>query len=151
MHNTCTDCFRRQGYDQQVRQGSLPGPVAQPAAAARIMTIQQLLEGCHDMQVGSGGLEVLTNKARIEAEDAQRVLLAALNGLAALMLLENNRADAVQAYREVGHSVALDGLQQPCCEALILSVLCQGGSVSLHWGFIVFHYGFVCSACQTAP
>ena len=49
-------------------------------------------------------LEVLTNKARIEAEDAQRVLLAALNGLAALMLLEHNEADAVQAYREVGQS-----------------------------------------------
>ena len=77
------------------------------------------------MQVGSGGLrslatarapmtmdeilEVLTNKARIEAEDAQRVLLAALNGLAALMLLEHNQADAVQAYREVGQSLAFVG------------------------------------------
>ena len=86
---------------------------------------QQLPEACGDMQVGSGGLrslatarapmtmdeilEVLTNKARLEAEDAQRVLLAALNGLAALMLLEHSQADAVQAYREVGQSLALVG------------------------------------------
>ncbi len=117
VHTTCTDCFRCQGYVQQVRQG---GPVATALAAARLRKLQQLPEACHDTQVGSGGLrslatarapmtmeeilEVLTNKARIEAEDAQRVLLAALNGLAALMLLEHNEADAVQAYREVGQS-----------------------------------------------
>ena len=49
-------------------------------------------------------LEVLLSKARLEAEDAQRVLLGALNGLAALMLLEpgpNQTAMAVQTYRQV--------------------------------------------------
>ncbi len=49
-------------------------------------------------------LEVLVSKARLEAEDAQRVLLGALNGLAALMLLENGptqTAMAIKTYREV--------------------------------------------------
>ena len=49
-------------------------------------------------------LEVLVSKARLEAEDAQRVLLGALNGLAALMLLESGPAQtamAIKTYREV--------------------------------------------------
>lgn len=72
------------------------------------------------MQVGAGGikslgaarapmsmgeiLDVLVSKAKLEAEDAQRVLLGALNGLAALMLLESGptqTALAIQTYREV--------------------------------------------------
>jgi E3 ubiquitin-protein ligase SHPRH len=46
-------------------------------------------------------LEVLHQKAKIEAEDAQRILLSALNGLAGLFLLENNILEAVRTYREV--------------------------------------------------
>ena len=49
-------------------------------------------------------LDVLVSKARLEAEDAQRVLLGALNGLAALMLLEDGttqKAMAIKTYREV--------------------------------------------------
>ena len=49
-------------------------------------------------------LDVLLSKARLEAEDAQRVLLGALNGLAALMLLESGPAQtalAIITYREV--------------------------------------------------
>lgn len=49
-------------------------------------------------------LEVLVSKARVEAEDAQRVLLGALNGLAALMLLEAGPSQApmaIQTYRQV--------------------------------------------------
>lgn len=72
------------------------------------------------VQVGAGGikslgaarapmsmgdiLDVLVSKAKLEAEDAQRVLLGALNGLAALMLLENGptqTALAIKTYREV--------------------------------------------------
>jgi predicted Zn-dependent protease with MMP-like domain len=70
-------------------------------------------------QVGAGGiktlgggrtvlsmeeiLESLTTKARVEAEDSQRQLLGALNGLAALMLLsddEGSRPNAVATYRQ---------------------------------------------------
>lgn len=67
-------------------------------------------------QVGAGGIRALSNaktpmtmsevldvlitKAKIEAEDAQRVLLASLNGLAGLLLLQGHIAEAVRAYRE---------------------------------------------------
>lgn len=72
-------------------------------------------------QVGAGGiktlgggrtvlsmeeiLESLTTKARVEAEDAQRQMLGALNGLAALMLLSDDHNDdcrsrAVATYRQ---------------------------------------------------
>lgn len=40
-------------------------------------------------------------RARLEAEDAQRVLLGALNGLAGLMLLDGKPAEAVATFREV--------------------------------------------------
>ena len=59
-------------------------------------------------------LEVLLSKARVEAEDAQRVLLGALNGLAALMLLEpgpHQTPMAVQTYRQV----AVAPLQTTSC------------------------------------
>jgi E3 ubiquitin-protein ligase SHPRH len=56
---------------------------------------------------GSGGpltmdaiLGVLTTKAKTEAEEAQRQLIGALNGLAALMRLFGDGAGAVAAYRE---------------------------------------------------
>ncbi len=48
-----------------------------------------------------GILGVLVEKARVEAEDAQRVLLAALNGLAGLFLLEGRPADGIAFYRQV--------------------------------------------------
>lgn len=46
-------------------------------------------------------LQVLVEKARNEAEEAQRILLAALNGLAGLMILDGDRAQAVALYRQV--------------------------------------------------
>lgn len=49
-------------------------------------------------------LDVLVSKARLEAEDAQRLLLGALNGLAALMLLDTDPSQtalAIKTYREV--------------------------------------------------
>lgn len=54
-------------------------------------------------------LDVLLSKAKLEAEDAQRVLLGALNGLAALMLLEpgpSQTALAINTYRQVGQTPA---------------------------------------------
>lgn len=41
-------------------------------------------------------------KARTEAEEAQRILLAALNGLAGLMILDSDRPQAVALYRQAG-------------------------------------------------
>ena len=46
-------------------------------------------------------LQLLITKARNEAEEAQRLLLFALNGLAALALLDNDNRDAIKLYREV--------------------------------------------------
>lgn len=45
-------------------------------------------------------LQVLTSKARTEAEESQRQLIGALNGLAALLRLSGDAAGAVAAYRE---------------------------------------------------
>ena len=43
-------------------------------------------------------------KARVEAGDAQRVLLGALNGIAALLSADGKRAEAVSAYRQARNS-----------------------------------------------
>lgn len=45
--------------------------------------------------------QVLLAKAKVEAEDAQRMLFGALNGIAALLLLDRNPADAIALYRQV--------------------------------------------------
>ena len=46
-------------------------------------------------------MQVLIAKAGKEAEEAQRLLLFALNGLAALSLLNNDNTNAIKLYREV--------------------------------------------------
>ncbi|KAK4533336.1 hypothetical protein CCYA_CCYA16G4218 [Cyanidiococcus yangmingshanensis] len=46
-------------------------------------------------------LDVLVQRARLECEEAQRSLVAALNGLAAIALLRGQAADAVDLYRSV--------------------------------------------------
>ena len=45
---------------------------------------------------------MLVEKARVDAEDAQRILLAALNGLAGLFIINSARKEAVEMYRKVG-------------------------------------------------
>ncbi|XP_024403200.1 uncharacterized protein [Physcomitrium patens] len=74
-----------------------------------------LRQACVHPQVGSAGirslqrspmtmdeiLEVLVDKAKLEAEDAQRSLFGALNGLAGLAIIDNNIPLAVSIYREV--------------------------------------------------
>ncbi len=58
-------------------------------------------------------MQVLVEKARNEAEEAQRILLAALNGLAGLMILDSDRAQAVALYRKAGHSLYFTPLKKP--------------------------------------
>lgn len=76
----------------------------------------RLRQACVHPQVGAGGiralsqsrtpmtmsevLETLLTKATVEAEDAQRMVLASLNGLAGLLLLQGHVSEAVRAYRE---------------------------------------------------
>ncbi|KAK7492086.1 hypothetical protein BaRGS_00016750, partial [Batillaria attramentaria] len=50
-------------------------------------------------------LESLIKKARLECEEAHRLLVAALNGLAALQLIRQQPGEAVELYREVLRSV----------------------------------------------
>ncbi|KAG0565163.1 hypothetical protein KC19_8G169500 [Ceratodon purpureus] len=77
--------------------------------------LRWLRQACVHPQVGSAGirslqrspmtmdeiLEVLVDKAKVEAEDAQRSLFGALNGLAGLAIIENDIPLAVSIYREV--------------------------------------------------
>ncbi|KAK9810177.1 hypothetical protein WJX72_006177 [[Myrmecia] bisecta] len=81
-----------------------------------LLPLLRLRQACCHPQVGAGGiksltqakapmtmdqiLEVLTSKSRVEAEDKQRILLGALNGLGALSLLDKALPDAVQMYRK---------------------------------------------------
>ena len=58
-------------------------------------------------------MQVLVEKARTEAEEAQRILLAALNGLAGLMILDSDRPQAVALYRKAGHSLCFAPLKMP--------------------------------------
>ena len=46
-------------------------------------------------------LEQLINKAKTEAEEAHRLYIAALNGLAGLAIIQENWSEAVDKYREV--------------------------------------------------
>ena len=88
-----------------------------PTEANKVLHKLLLLrQACCHPQVGSLGVKALSHhapmtmdeildmliaKARIEAEDSQRLLFFALNGLAAVMILQGNHALAVGAYREV--------------------------------------------------
>lgn len=56
-------------------------------------------------------MQVLVEKARNEAQEAQRILLAALNGLAGLMILDSDRAQAVALYRKARASQHLSSTQ----------------------------------------
>ncbi len=66
----------------------------------------------------------LLARARLEAEDAQRALLGALNGLAGLMLLDDKPEEAVATFREglaIGarFMCSLDGGNNPGAAAAI--------------------------------
>ncbi|KAG0629280.1 hypothetical protein M758_1G090600, partial [Ceratodon purpureus] len=109
---------------QRVQNGDV-GMKAPPAELAdRLLTDKEaeklldqlrcLRQACVHPQVGSAGiralqrspmtmdeiLEVLVDKTRLDAEDAQRSLFGALNGLAGLAIIENDIPLAVQIYRE---------------------------------------------------
>ncbi|KAI5079688.1 hypothetical protein GOP47_0005167 [Adiantum capillus-veneris] len=86
-----------------------------PSEVAKIMhPLLSLRQACCHPQVGSSGLrslqklpmtmdevlKVLIDKAMTEGEEAQRNLVGALNGLAALKILEGDPPSAVSLYRE---------------------------------------------------
>ncbi|GAQ81004.1 hypothetical protein KFL_000680200 [Klebsormidium nitens] len=87
------------------------------AEAAKLMVpLLRLRQACCHPQVGSSGIRsltqqrspmtmeeilgVLVEKARVEAEEAQRLMVSSLNGLGGLALIEGDRPAAIKAYRE---------------------------------------------------
>jgi E3 ubiquitin-protein ligase SHPRH len=82
-----------------------------------LLPLLRLRQACVHPQVGIGGLkslsqvktpmsmievlQVLINKAKVEAEDAQRLLLSSLNGLAGLKIIQSNYPEAASFYRRV--------------------------------------------------
>ncbi|KAJ7548808.1 hypothetical protein O6H91_07G028200 [Diphasiastrum complanatum] len=86
------------------------------AEAAKLMNpLLRLRQACCHPQVGSAGIRslqrrpmtmdeilgVLIENTRCEGEEAQRNMVGALNGLAALAIIESNFLQAVSVYREV--------------------------------------------------
>lgn len=82
-----------------------------------LLPLLRLRQACVHPQIGAGGirslsqvktpmsmveiLHVLIGKAKVEAEDSQRILLSNLNGLAGLKILQSMNAEAVTYYRKV--------------------------------------------------
>ena len=101
---------------QQEQQNFEDRPLTQREEHKLLHPLIRLRQACVHPQVGAGGiralsqsrtpmtmsevLETLLTKATIEAEDSQRLLLASLNGLAGLLLLQGHVGEAVRAYRE---------------------------------------------------
>jgi len=82
-----------------------------------LVPLLRLRQACVHPQVGAGGLkslshiktpmsmiqvlQVMVGKSKVDAEDAQRLLLSTYNGLAGLKILQGNYADAASDYRKV--------------------------------------------------
>jgi len=80
------------------------------AAQLHSKCTSNLSQDCNDFQSYASAaisIQVLVEKARVEAEDAQRLLLSALNGLAGIRLIEKDIFAAVGLYRQV------------CCDFLV--------------------------------
>ncbi|CAM6114787.1 unnamed protein product [Calypogeia fissa] len=97
------------------RQSDADRPLSRTESSILSTSLLRLRQACCHPQVGSAGirslqqrspmtmdeiLQVLVDKAKIEAEEAQRVLIGALNGLAALAAIDSNIPLAVSVYRE---------------------------------------------------
>ena len=82
-----------------------------------LLPLLRLRQACVHPQVGAGGLKslshvktpmsmievlsVMVGKAKVEAEDAQRLLLSTINGLAGLEILQGRFGEAASRYRNV--------------------------------------------------
>ena len=81
-----------------------------------LLPLLRLRQACVHPQVGAGGLkslshvktpmsmiqvlQVMVGKSKIDAEDAQRLLLSTINGLAGLKILQENYAEGASEYRK---------------------------------------------------
>lgn len=82
-----------------------------------LLPLLRLRQACVHPQVGVGGLkslshvktpmsmiqvlQVMIGKSKVEAEDAQRLLLSTINGLAGIKILQQSFQDAASEYRKV--------------------------------------------------
>lgn len=80
------------------------------------------LAGSHTVMSMDAILESLVGKARVEAEESQRLLLAALNGIAGLMILQEENAEAVAVYRQ---ALVLGNLTPLLCRIKFPMILCE--------------------------
>ncbi len=125
QHETCASFVQHLLNSRMVKHLEQPGSLVKTASRRGFGLVRLVLHHlkvlrqacCHPRlaPAGAGGgsglepnimtmdqvLDVLVQRARLECEEAQRSLVAALNGLAAIALLRGQVADAVHLYRSV--------------------------------------------------
>ncbi|UPR01651.1 E3 ubiquitin-protein ligase SHPRH [Chloropicon primus] len=122
-----------------------------PRAASKVFAkLLRLRQACCHPQVGSQGiralsqsskplsmeeiLDMMIEKAKVDAEDTLRIVIFCLNGLASIFQLEGSKKDAVLAYREalqysgnhVQYGIKTDSLQKLHTLHNLSSLLLQG-------------------------
>ncbi|KAG0727378.1 E3 ubiquitin-protein ligase SHPRH [Chionoecetes opilio] len=112
-------------FDTQHRLNRFPDPHTKLSTLDRntltylLQPLLKLRQACNHPQVVRGQflplarktmtmemlLDNLTNKTKVEAEEAHRALIASTNGLAAIHVIRQEWAEAVEAYREALRSM----------------------------------------------
>ncbi|RXG53492.1 E3 ubiquitin-protein ligase SHPRH [Armadillidium vulgare] len=118
LHNDCSDeaLKKIQKFpNRTIKLNSLD----RKTLSSLLQPLLKLRQACNHPQVVKGHftglnrqtltmeelLDNLLKKTQVEAEDAQRIIVASLNGLAALDIIRGNYGEAVSKYREVLRSV----------------------------------------------
>ncbi|KAB7507906.1 E3 ubiquitin-protein ligase SHPRH [Armadillidium nasatum] len=151
LHNDCSDeaLKKIQKFpNRTIKLNSLD----RKTLSSLLQPLLKLRQACNHPQVVKGHftglnrqtltmeelLDNLLKKTQIEAEDAQRIIVASLNGLAALDIIRGNYGEAVSKYREVLRSVEehkknikTDSLQQ-LHTLHNLSEIIQGNHEGIH-------------------
>lgn len=126
QHETCLSCAREviESFKDNIPKRGVPDsdslsdPFITHVEAAKLLnSLLKLRQACCHPQVGSSGLRslqqspmtmeeilmVLVNKTKVEGEEALRRLVVALNGLAAIAMIEKNFSQAAALYKEALH------------------------------------------------
>ncbi|OWM87325.1 hypothetical protein CDL15_Pgr022436 [Punica granatum] len=126
QHETCADHAREliKNLKEDILKRKSPGSMSSTEASDTFIThaeaakllnsLLKLRQACCHPQIGSSGLRslqqspmtmdevllVLVGKTKIEGEEALRKIVVALNGLAALAMIEDKPAEAIKIYKE---------------------------------------------------
>ncbi|KAK4756691.1 hypothetical protein SAY87_006818 [Trapa incisa] len=114
VKNLKEDILKRKGPGNWCSTEASDTIITHAEAAKLLNSLLKLRQACCHPQVGSSGLRslqqspmtmeevlmVLVGKTKIEGEEALRKVVVALNGLAALTLIENKPAEATNLYKE---------------------------------------------------